>query len=104
MKKNQTQKPAYRFMIKAVSTNFSRVVHTDDYSLGEAWIHVMARGLKAVASPDDTIVITMFDVTVDQGPNIIAQYEKLKGQEGFKSFVPDTFMLYPAARKEIYYE
>jgi len=91
-----------KYKIKATCTNgFSQTIDTDDYALGESWMHVIARGIKSSASPKDTIVITMFDMTIEHGANIVAQYEKSSEREGFKSFVPDTIMLQSVAGKEI---
>lgn len=95
----------YRYKIKAATTGgFCRVAHTSDYALGESLMHVWARGLRSAAKPGEEIVITMFDMTIEHGTNIVAQYEKTSKREGFKSFVSDTIMPQPVAGKEIYYE
>ena len=95
----------YRYKIKAATTSgFCRVAHTNDYALGESLMHVLARELRSAVKPGEEIAITMFDMTIEHGANIVAQYEKLSGREGFKSFVSDTIMLQPVAGKEIYYE
>ena len=94
-----------KYKIKAVTTGgFCSVVHTNDYALGESWMHVAARELRSIAKPDEDIVITMFDMTIQCGANIVAQYERTKHTHGFKSFVSDTIMLQPVAGKEICYE
>lgn len=95
----------YRYKIKAATTGgFCRVANTNDYAMGESWMHVMARALRSEAKPGEDIVITMFDMTIQREANIVAQYEKTRYSHRFKSFVSDTIMLQPVAGKEIYYE
>lgn len=99
------KKPVLQYKIKAVITGgFCKVAHTNDYAFGESWIHVMARALEAETKPNEDIIITMFDMTVKRGSNIVAQYEKTTERHGFKSFVSDTLMLQPVTGKEIFYE
>lgn len=106
MVKQPATKPVYQFMVKAATNEgFSRVLYVNDYALGEAWMHVMARGLRNAneGKKNISIVITMFDMTNTKEANILAQYNKNADGEQFKVFRPDTLMLLPEARKEIYH-
>lgn len=105
MNNEMDKKPVLQYKIKAVTTGgFCKVANTNDYAFGEAWMHVMARALEAEAKPNEDIIITMFDMTVKRGSNIVAQYEKTTERYEFKSFVSDTLMLQPVTGKEIFYE
>ena len=96
MNNEMNNKPALQYKIKAATASgFCRKARTNDYAFGEAWMHVMA---------NEDIIITMFDMTVERGSNIVAQYERTTERHEFKSFVSDTLMLQPVTGKEIFYE
>lgn len=105
MNNEMNNKPALQYKIKAATASgFCRTARTNDYAFGEAWMHVMARVLEKEAKPNEDIIITMFDMTVERGSNIVAQYERTTERHEFKSFVSDTVMLQPVTGKEIFYE
>lgn len=105
MRVEEETKSALQYKVKATTTGgFCKTARTNDYAFGEAWMHVMARALEAEVKPDEDIIITMFDMTVKRGSNIVAQFEKTTERHEFKSFVSDTLMLQPVTGKEIFYE
>ena len=96
---------ALQYKIRVETTSgFTRIVRTNDCLFGITWIKVMADALKSTAQPDDEIIISMFDMTIERGSNLVAQFQRTKWEESFKSFVSDTRMLQEVAGKEIYYE
>lgn len=85
----------YKIIATCRTTNnegIKKVVQTNDYSSGEQWMLITARGFKAanLGQPDLNIIVSMFDNTIKDGPNLIAQYEKRSGYEKFYSIMPTS--------------
>lgn len=74
------------------SEDTKKVAQTNDYSSGENWMLTTAREFKAahLGQSDLNIIVSMFDNTIKDGPNLIAQYEKRSGYEKFYSIMPTS--------------
>ena len=112
MVEKPTTKPAYKYMVKAATTEgYNVTYYTNDPTNAETWAHVMARKLRHAneGKRNVDLVIDIHDISKgrekeQKKDTIIAHYYKNTDGEQFKVFRPDTFMLLPEAGKEIYDE
>lgn len=87
---NQQAHPA-KYKIKAASNyRVYKTYEVDDYLIAEALVHVLAHRIRPGLQKDEELVISVFDNKITEGSNLVAQYQKTRTSEGFKSFVSVT--------------